>query len=60
MLTEEKAVKSLETIINIIEQDGNDTVTVADIPVLKMAIDALNYEIRMRYGRGSDYERCEA
>ena len=57
---EEKAVKSLETIINIIEQDGNDTVTVADIPVLKMAIDALNERIRMRYGRGSDYERCES
>jgi hypothetical protein len=48
MMTEEKAVKTLETVINIIEQDGNDTVTVADIPVLKMAIDALNERIKMR------------
>ena len=47
-MTEEKAVLVFETIINIIEEDDDDILTRADIPLLKMAIDALNEQIKNR------------
>lgn len=47
-MTEEKAVEVFEAIINIIEQDDEDIVTRADIPLLKKAIDALNEQIKNR------------
>lgn len=57
-MTEEKAVKTLETIINIIEQDDDDIVTRADIPLLQMAVDALNEQIKNRSvnGPAEDHE----
>lgn len=47
-MTEETAVKVFETIINIIREDDDDMLTRADIPLLEMAVKALNEQIKNR------------
>lgn len=47
-MTEEKAIRAFETMINIIKQDGEDVVTKIDIPLIEKAIEALNNQIKRR------------